>query len=297
MSDIIRLAFAHPEERAAAMAGDHPRDRLSLRDYVVTADIGAFQDERGRAQRLRFNVAVEVMPAGPVGDDVDRILSYDRLIEAIGIELAQARYNLVETLAENIAARILSEPQAERVFLRIEKLDRGPYALGVEIVRRKGAATVEPAPAPRPVIAHFERTDIEPAVLTRRLDELAARGDGPVVLTVGLPDLPRPRARNVEAQWRIDLLAVEQGAWALAALDSRLRVAASRTELDWALRNGGMIVWAPGKMALDVQGAPGPGAAAIDLAAWLAAQLDALRLVVHGQVSVPAACRVPVEIV
>jgi len=36
----------------------------------------------------------------------------------------------------------LLEPQAVRVFVRIEKLDRGPFSLGVEIVRaRDGEAT------------------------------------------------------------------------------------------------------------------------------------------------------------
>lgn len=58
----IELAFAHPEDRAEASAGAAPRDRISLRDHVVEADIGAFQKERGHKQRLRFNVVVEVRP-------------------------------------------------------------------------------------------------------------------------------------------------------------------------------------------------------------------------------------------
>ena len=44
MTDEIRQAFAHPEERASAIGG--LADRLSLRDYVVSADIGAFQRRR-----------------------------------------------------------------------------------------------------------------------------------------------------------------------------------------------------------------------------------------------------------
>ena len=35
MTTDIRLAFAHPEERAAASASSDPRDRISLRDHVV----------------------------------------------------------------------------------------------------------------------------------------------------------------------------------------------------------------------------------------------------------------------
>ena len=145
MTSDIRLAFAHPEERSLASASADPRDRISLRDHVVEADIGAFQQERGLKQRLRFNVVVEVRPApAPLEDDVDRILSYDRITESIAAELAAERLNLLETLAARVAERVLEEPQAMRVFVRVEKLDRGPGALGVEIVRIKP----EPEPAP-----------------------------------------------------------------------------------------------------------------------------------------------------
>ena len=82
-------------------------------------------------QRLRFNVVVEVRPRPqPLEDDVDRILSYDRITEAIAAELAAERLNLLETLAERVAERILAEPQAMRVFVRIEKLDRRPLRAG-----------------------------------------------------------------------------------------------------------------------------------------------------------------------
>ncbi|MGH1357118.1 MAG: dihydroneopterin aldolase, partial [Thalassovita sp.] len=48
--------------------------------HVVEVEIGAFQQERGTTQRIRFNIVVEVQPlTGPVDDDVDRILSYDRV--------------------------------------------------------------------------------------------------------------------------------------------------------------------------------------------------------------------------
>ncbi|HBT02397.1 MAG TPA: diguanylate cyclase, partial [Citreicella sp.] len=47
MADEIRLAFAHPAERAIATADEAPRDRISLRDHVVEVEIGAFQAERG----------------------------------------------------------------------------------------------------------------------------------------------------------------------------------------------------------------------------------------------------------
>ena len=107
MPNEVRLAFAHPSERADAMSetlpeGD-PLDRISLRDHTVDVEIGAFQAERGVTQRICFNVVVEVRPlTGPIDDDVDRILSYDRVTEAIAAELAVERLALLETLAERV---------------------------------------------------------------------------------------------------------------------------------------------------------------------------------------------------
>ena len=253
----IDLAFAHPEARAEAMALAGPRDRISLRDHLVEADIGAFQQERGHKQRLRFNVVVEVRPApAPLDDDVDRILSYDKITEAIAAELAAERLNLLETLAERVAERILAEPVAMRAFVRIEKLDVGPYALGVEIVRSRaevpvahmGADGVETAV--HPLVVFLDNAAIADRGLSARLDALEARGL-PLILTVGLPDSPRPATGHRPTQRRVDLLAIEQTAWALAARDPRCVVVATRTEIDWAMRQGRLVVWAPSPSVKD----------------------------------------------
>ena len=224
MTSDIRLAFAHTEERAEASASADPRDRISLRDHVVEVDIGAFQQERGQRQRIRFDVVVEVRPhPAPLQDDVDRILSYDRITEAIAAELASERLNLLETLAERVAERILAEPQAMRAFVRIEKLDRGPGALGVEIVRSRAEMplrTGEDGAVLHPVVVYLDNAAIAGGDLAARLDGLQARGL-PVILTVGLPDMPRPQTGHRPTQRRIDLLAIEQNAWVLAARDPR----------------------------------------------------------------------------
>ena len=300
MTSDIRLAFAHPEERAAASATADPRDRISLRDHVVDVDIGAFQQERGHRQRVMFNVVVEVRPAPqPLDDDVDRILSYDRITEAIGAELAAERLNLLETLAARVAERILAEPQAMRVFVRIEKLDIGPYKLGVEIVRSRAEVALKVLgkdgleSALHPLVVFLDNAAIAAPDLPALLDALQARGL-PVILTVGLPDFSRPTTHHRPTQRRVDLLAIEQNAWTLAARDRRCVVVASRTELDWAVKRGQMVVWAPSKMVLDaVDGLQ--SRVPVELALWLAETLAAQSLRVHGTVALPAGSRVPVE--
>jgi 7,8-dihydroneopterin aldolase/epimerase/oxygenase len=298
MSD-TELAFAHPEARAEASASGNPRDRISLRDHMVEADIGAFQQERGHRQRLRFNVVVEVRPVTePLQDDVDRILSYDRITEAIAAELAAERLNLLETLAERVAERILAEPAAMRVFIRIEKLDVGPYALGVEIVRSRAErpphrTEIGEDEALHPLVVHLDTAAIFAADLSARLDRLQAEGP-PVILTVGLPPEPRPQTGHRPTQRRVDLLAIEQNAWTLAARDSRCVVVATRTEIDWAMRRGQMVVWAPSKLVLDAVDGP-KGSDPVALALWLAETMSATALLVHGDIAVPAGSRIPVR--
>jgi len=291
----IRLAFAHPEERAEASASADPRDRISLRDFVVEADIGAFQQERGQKQRLRFNVVVETRPhPAPFADDVDLILSYDRITEAIAAELAEQRLNLLETLAEHVAERVLAEPQAMRAFVRIEKLDRGPGALGVEIVRSRAETPLRVNEAAlHPLVVWLDNATLSADDLPSRLDAWEARGL-PVILTVGLPDLPRPVTGHKPTQRRVDLLAIEQNAWTLAARDARCVVVATRTEIDWAMKHGKTIVWAPSKLVLDAVDGP-QSRDPVVLALWLAEVLAADRLIVHGHVTLPAGSRVMLE--
>lgn len=285
MTDDIRLAFAHPSERAEASA-TAPFDRISLRDYVVEVEIGAFQAERGNLQRVRFNIVVEVAPmSGEIDDDVDRILSYDRVTEAIGVELEAERINLLETLAARVAERILLEPQAERVFVRIEKLDRGPFSLGVEIVRsRDGEAHAgqEHQEAPHPRVLFLSNDACASPHLKGWVDQLAAM-DAPLVICVGAADMQAPQTGHAMTQRRIDLLAIEQNGWALAARDFRCKVVATRTELDWAMKNGQICVWAPSKVVLDA--VDGPSASprdAVALAAWFAAEMQAKEMMIVG---------------
>lgn len=294
MTNDIHLAFAHPSERAAASADAH-YDRISLRDYIVEVEIGAFQQERGTLQRVRFNVVVEVLPlTGPIDDDVDRILSYDRVSEAIGVELQAERINLLETLAARVAERILLEPQAQRVFVRIEKLDRGPFSLGVEIVRARDGTTPDAQiqnAAPHPLVVYLSQDALVSDHLTGWIDTLSAQKT-PIVLCVGAGALPVVQTGDAVSQRRVDLLAIEQMAWALAARDARCKVVETRTELDWAMKNGQICIWAPAKIVLDA--VDGPSAAqcdGVDLAGWFAEHMQAVGLWVIGagtpNVSVP----------
>ncbi|MAC76831.1 MAG: diguanylate cyclase [Rhodobacteraceae bacterium] len=287
MTSDLHLAFASLSDRAEASAASGPLDRISVRDHVVDVEIGAFQAERGTTQRVRFNVVVEVEPVTvAVDDDVDRILSYDRITDAISESLAEERLNLLETLAERVAERVLTAPRAMRVFVRIEKLDRGPGALGVEIVRdrRWHPETGRHEDVPHPRLVYLSNAAMEAATLSGWIDTLQAQGR-PVIFCVGASDLPVPQTGHRMTQRRIDLLAIEQNAWRLAARDSRCVVVGTRTELDWAVRHGQISVWAPSKIVLDSVESPSVRSDdTVALAAWFAGRIQAEELLVVGAV-------------
>lgn len=284
-------AFGSLDERARAMTSGDPLDRIAVRDYTLEVEIGAFQSERGVRQHIRFNVVVEVSRhAAAMDDDVDKVLSYDTIIDAIEAQLAAERINLLETLAERVAERVLANQKAVRVFVRIEKLDRIPGTLGVEIVRQRiegenVVSPVEPSPVhddevPRPLAVFVPNSTLYGADLTSWLDALMDR-EAPVLLCVEHAPEAAPQAGPAPVQRRIDLLNIEQNAWMLAARDGRCVVVDSRTELDWAIRHGQVSVWAPSKMVLDAVEKP-VGDSPQALAAWFADEFDAVALVQIG---------------
>ncbi|MGR3292341.1 MAG: dihydroneopterin aldolase, partial [Paracoccaceae bacterium] len=234
MSTDKSIVFESLEARSNTETEAAPPDRISLRGHVVDVEIGAFQVERDVTQRLSFDVVVEVAAdAAPLEDDVDRILSYDTLTNAISHELAAERLNLLETLADRIAMQILTSPQAMRVFLRIQKLDRGPGALGVEIVRSKANASnaveaLETAPRRALTFVYFSNAAVRSDRMSDWLTQLQQL-ESPVLICVAPLGLVSQYASTGTAKQHIDLLAIEQNAWVLAGRDRRCIVVSTKT--------------------------------------------------------------------
>lgn len=129
-----------PSDPPARSDTGQPPDRVFLSNYVRSFEIGAYREERGRDQRLRFDVVLEVTRnTAHIDDRPARVVNYGEIVEAIEELIAGPRINLLETFAERLAIACLTDPRALRVHVRIEKLDRlpGDAGLGVEIVRRR----------------------------------------------------------------------------------------------------------------------------------------------------------------
>lgn len=117
-----------------------PANLIFVKDMVIDMEIGAYDDERGRTQKVRVNVIVE--PSGwpnEAHDNLNETLSYDIIVNhVLRVVRSGEHTHLVETVAERIAALCLQENAIRQVTVRVEKLEIYSFAVpGVEIVRTK----------------------------------------------------------------------------------------------------------------------------------------------------------------
>jgi dihydroneopterin aldolase len=144
MSDAARMTQSGSADPAPQE--ELPADRIFLSNYVREIEIGAYREEHGVTQRVRFDIVLEVTRnTAHLDDRVGRVVNYDDLWEAIEEIASAERINLVETFAERLASTLLVDPRARRVTIRMEKLDRlpGGATLGCEITRRRGPESDE----------------------------------------------------------------------------------------------------------------------------------------------------------
>ena len=135
----IRRLIPPHEKQAGRADAESPSqsDRVLVRDLVLELSIGAYRHERDRPQRVRFNVIAEVPPPSASGDDIGNVFSYDVILDTIRALADNRHFNLVETLAEEVAARLLEHQPVAAVTVRVEKLDVAAAVVGIEIMRRK----------------------------------------------------------------------------------------------------------------------------------------------------------------
>jgi len=115
--------------------------RLFLRDHVVDMHIGAHGFEKGRTQRVIFNVELFVPYASstPQADQLAEVVDYDFVRELIRQRVQAGHIQLQETLCDDLASRLLAHPQVLAVRLSSCKPDVYPdcAGVGVEVFRAK----------------------------------------------------------------------------------------------------------------------------------------------------------------
>jgi (5-formylfuran-3-yl)methyl phosphate synthase len=120
-----------------AQKDDAETDTIFVREFILPVRIGAYAHEREHPQRVRFDVDAQILRAEHVPEDMRDVVSYDLITDSIRMVIAQEHISLIETLAERVAALILTHRRVTSVTVRAEKLEAGPGGVGVKIVRHQ----------------------------------------------------------------------------------------------------------------------------------------------------------------
>ncbi|RUO60498.1 dihydroneopterin aldolase [Pseudidiomarina insulisalsae] len=113
-------------------------DKVFVKGLRTQAFIGVYDWEHEQSQPLIFDLTMAWdQRAAAATDDIADALDYDTLSKAV-IKLVEARpRQLIETVAEEVAALILNEFKVTEVTVRLEKPEAVDAAqtVGVEITR------------------------------------------------------------------------------------------------------------------------------------------------------------------
>jgi dihydroneopterin aldolase len=119
-------------------------DRIEIRGLRLLGAHGALPGEQEQAQLFEIDLDVEV-DAGIPGksDDLADALDYGTVVEIAARTVVDSHFQLLEALAEALAARVLGHGGASAVTVGVRKL-RPPIAadlasVGIRIRRQAGA--------------------------------------------------------------------------------------------------------------------------------------------------------------
>jgi len=97
-------------------------DKISLRNVCLFAHHGAVSAEREAGQKLEFDVDLEGSFRNAAGSDsLARAVDYTRVYEEMERIVLSERYHLLESLAEEVAERILEKFPLEKVRVTVRK--------------------------------------------------------------------------------------------------------------------------------------------------------------------------------
>jgi dihydroneopterin aldolase len=113
-------------------------DIIFIEDFRVTTLIGIYPREKAMPQTVEISLQIGTSTAGAgASDDICDTIDYAVVVDRLRVELAARHFNLLEKLAEYVAALLLEDFGATWVRVSIAKLGmmRGVRRVGVVIER------------------------------------------------------------------------------------------------------------------------------------------------------------------
>ena len=114
--------------------------KVIIKNLVLNIFIGIHNFEKKKKQRVRFNIEVITNPfVKPNNKDLTTILNYEEIINKIKILVKKEHHELLEDLAENIFTIIFQNRLAQKVKIKIEKLEiiKNSESVGVEFSKSR----------------------------------------------------------------------------------------------------------------------------------------------------------------
>ena len=114
--------------------------KVIIKNLVLNIFIGIHSFEKKKKQRVRFNIEVITNPfVKPNNKDLKTILNYEEIINKIKNLVRKEHHELLEDLAENIFTIIFQNRLAQKVNIKIEKLEiiKNSESVGVEFSKSR----------------------------------------------------------------------------------------------------------------------------------------------------------------
>jgi D-erythro-7,8-dihydroneopterin triphosphate epimerase len=122
------------------MTLDQKMDRIYIRDLALRCIIGVYPEERHEKQDVIINVVLESDHAAAAkSDQLADAVDYKQLKLQIRALVEGSRFNLIETLADRIAALCLQAPKVQAATVTVDKPGALRFArsVAVEVTRRR----------------------------------------------------------------------------------------------------------------------------------------------------------------
>jgi dihydroneopterin aldolase len=114
--------------------------KIFIKGLTVQAECGVYAFEKGKKRPLIIDIEVKVSTdVRSISDDLSQTVDYDTLAAHINDVANASHLHLIETFAEQVCERVLTDARISHVRLRIEKPGSVPGAIcsGVEIERTR----------------------------------------------------------------------------------------------------------------------------------------------------------------
>lgn len=124
--------------RSKTPAGHTRLRHVFVRDLEIVASVGLLDYEKRYEQRIIVSADLAVVDDyDGVSDRLADVLDYGKVVDDIARLVQHEHVNLIETLAERIAAQCLADERVRCVRVRIEKPEVIPScrSVGIEIER------------------------------------------------------------------------------------------------------------------------------------------------------------------